>query len=90
MVWDAHTKIHTKPLVDERERAMGFRTGTTTAPGLFKGQRRFVLGKAMDLYTIVWTISLCLALQRHHGDHLLSLVRSTTVHTLGRRIWMHI
>jgi hypothetical protein len=22
MVWDAHTKIHTKPLADKRERAM--------------------------------------------------------------------
>ena len=73
MVWDAHTKIHTEPLADERERAMGFRTGTTAAPGLSEGQRRFVLGQAMDLHTMVWTVSLCLALQRHHGDQLLSL-----------------
>ena len=38
MVWDVHTKTHTKPLADKRERAMGFRTGTTAAPGLSEGQ----------------------------------------------------
>jgi hypothetical protein len=73
MVWDAHTKAHTEPLADEWERAMGFRTGTTAAPGLSEGQRRFVLGQAMDLHTMVWTVGLCLLLQRHHGDQWLSL-----------------
>ena len=73
MVWDAHTKTHTEPLADERERAMGFRTGTTAAPGLSEGQRRFVLGQAMDLHTMVWTVGLCLSLQRHCGDQWLSL-----------------
>jgi len=73
MVWDAHTKTHTEPLADERERAMGFRTSTTAAPGLSEGQRRFVLGQTMDLNTMVWIAGLCLALQRHHGDQLFSL-----------------
>ena len=27
----------------------------------------------MDLHTMVWTVGLCLALQRHRGDQLLSL-----------------
>ena len=36
MVWDDHTKTHTKPLVDEHEHAMGFRTGTTTTPGFLR------------------------------------------------------
>ena len=52
---------------------MGFCIGTTSASGLFKGQRRFVLGQAMDLHIMVWTVTLCLALQRHRGDKLLSL-----------------
>ena len=52
MVWDAYTKIHTEPLADKRERAMGFRTSTTKAPGFSKGQRRFVLGQTIDLQTI--------------------------------------
>ena len=73
MVGDVATKTHTQPLADKRERAVGFCTGTTAAPGLSKGQRRFVLDQAMDLHTMVWTNSICLALQRHHGDQLLSL-----------------
>ena len=73
MVWDATTNTHTEPLADEKERAMEFRMSTTVAPGLSEGQRRFVLGQAMDLHTMVWTVSLCLALQRHHDDQLLSL-----------------
>ena len=73
MVWDATTKTHIELLADERERAMRFRTGTTAAPGLSEGQRRFVLGQVMDLHTMVWTVSLCLALQWHHGHQLLSL-----------------
>ena len=72
MVWDARTKIHTEPLVDKRELAMGFCTGTTAALGLSEGQRRFVLGQAMDLYTMVWIVDLCPTLQPHHGDQLLS------------------
>ena len=73
MEWDADTQTHTEPLADERERAMEFRTSTTTAPGLSEDQRRFVLGQTMDLHTMVWTVGLSLALQRHQADHLLSL-----------------
>ena len=40
-VWDAHAKIHFKLVVSERERAMGFRTRTTTALGYSEGQHRF-------------------------------------------------
>ena len=48
MMWDAHAKTHIKPLADERERAMGFRTGTTTTRSLFEGQCRFVLGQIIE------------------------------------------
>ena len=68
MVWDAHTKTHTKPLANKLERAMVFRTGTTVVPKFFEGQLWFVLGESMDLKTMVWTVDLCLELQRHHGD----------------------
>ena len=73
MVWDVDTKTHTEPLADEREHAMGFQTGTTAAPGFSEGLRRFILGQTMDLHTMVWAVGLCLSLQQHHGDHLLSL-----------------
>ena len=53
--------------------AMGFHISTTATFGLFEGQRRFVLGQAMDLHSMMWTVSLCLALQRHHDDQLLSM-----------------
>jgi hypothetical protein len=39
MVWDAHSKNRTELLLDERERAMGFRTCTKIAPSIFGGQR---------------------------------------------------
>ena len=73
MVWDAHTKTHTKSLADKRERAMGFRTSNNAVPGLSEGQQRFLLGQAMDFHTMVWTVSLRLALQQHHDNQLLSL-----------------
>ena len=79
MVWDADTKTNTEPLADERERAMGFCTGIITAPGLLEGQRRFVLSQAMDLHTMVRTVSLCLALKQHYCDSLLSLGARTLV-----------
>ena len=52
---------------------MGFHIGITAALGHSEGQQRFMLGQAMNLNTLVWTIGLCLALQRHRGDQLLSL-----------------
>ena len=52
---------------------MGFRTGTTTTPGFFEGQRGLMLGQIMNINTMVWTIGLSLALQWYHGDQLLSL-----------------
>ena len=36
MLWNAHIKTHTKPLVDKRECVMGFHTGTTTTFGFFR------------------------------------------------------
>ena len=52
---------------------MGFRTGTTTTLGFSEGQLRFMLGQTMEHNTMVWTVALCLALQRHHDKLLLSL-----------------
>lgn len=73
MVWDANSQTHEEPTADERERAMGFLTGTTAAHDLTEGQRRFLLGQAIDLNTLVWVFGICLAVQRHHDGHLLTL-----------------
>ena len=80
MVWYAHTKTQTKPLADERERAIGFRIGTTATPSLSKGQ-------AMDLHTMEWIVGLSLALQRHHGDQLCNLWGHRTLVHNGPHPW---
>lgn len=46
---------------------------TIATLGFFEGQRRFVLGQAIDLNTMMCTVDLCLALARHRGDQLLSV-----------------
>jgi site-specific DNA-cytosine methylase len=73
MVWDSRSQTHDEPTADERERAMGFPTGTTAAHGLQEGQRRFLLGQAMDLNTMVWIIGICLAAQQCMDGQLLTL-----------------
>ena len=69
MVWDTTSQTYEEPSADERERAMGFLTGTTAAPDLSEGQRRFLLGQAIDLNTLVWICGICFAVQRHQRDH---------------------
>jgi len=69
MVWDVVSQAYEEPSADERERAMGFLTGTTAAPGLSEGQRRFLLGQAIDLNTLVWICGLSFALQCCQRDH---------------------
>lgn len=49
MVWDSTSQTYEEPSTDERERAMGFLTCTTAASDLKEGQRRFLLGQAIDL-----------------------------------------
>ena len=68
MVWDLKSQTHDEPTADERERAMGFLTGTTAAHVLQEGQKRFLLGQAMDLNSIVWIIGICLAAQQQMDE----------------------
>ena len=70
LVWDDTTRSVDEPSADERERAMGFPTGTTAASDLTEAQRRSLLGQAMDLNSLVYFLGICLALQRHHGSGL--------------------
>ena len=69
LVWDDQSQTFDDPSADERERAMGFLTGTTAAPEVSEGQRRFLLGQAIDLNTLVWVCGLSFALQRHQHAH---------------------
>jgi hypothetical protein len=61
MVRDSTSQTYEEPFAHERERAMGFLTSTTAAPDLFEGQRRYLLGQAIDLNTLVWVCGLCFA-----------------------------
>ncbi len=68
LVVDTSTQRLEEPCADERERAMGFLTGTTSGPGVTESQRRHILGQAMDLNAMVWFIGICLASQGHKNN----------------------
>jgi hypothetical protein len=55
LVWDSITQEMVEPNADERERTMGFPTGTTNVHGMSEQQRRFLLDQAMDLNCLTWS-----------------------------------
>ena len=61
-----------EPNANERERAMGFRTHTTSAPNVTEAQRRRLLGQAIDLRCLTFLLSLGLthqqAISNPHSD----------------------
>jgi hypothetical protein len=61
LVWDSITQEMVESNADERERAMGFPTGTTNVHGISEQQWRFLLGQAMDLNCLTWVVSLVVA-----------------------------
>ena len=65
MVFNTNTQQLEEPNAGERERAMGFPTGTTAAPNVPEGQRRRLLGQAMDLNSLNFVLAISLLHQRH-------------------------
>jgi hypothetical protein len=61
LVWNSITQEMVEPNANERERAMGFPTGTTNVHGISEQQQRFLLGQAMDLNCLTWIVSLVVA-----------------------------
>ncbi len=59
MVWDDGMQALTEPNADERERALGYLTGTTAAPGLNERQRRHLLGNCIDQNLLQTLLALC-------------------------------
>ena len=51
-VLDVATDTWTAPTVNERERAMGFETDTTAAPGVSQAQRMAMIGRAFDVRAV--------------------------------------
>jgi hypothetical protein len=70
LVWDSTTQEMVEPNADERERAMGFPTDTTSVPGLSEHQPRFLLGQAMDVNCLTWIVSLVVAEQKRLASSL--------------------
>jgi hypothetical protein len=64
-----------EPNPDERERAMGYATGTTAAPGVTAAQRHTLTGNAFDMHALEGLLSIAWALQ-----HLASAAPSPTPH----------
>ena len=64
-ILDTATGSVTEPNADERERAMGYRTGTTAAPDVSEAQRCKVLGRAMDAQCMEAILAVSCALLSH-------------------------
>jgi hypothetical protein len=47
MIWDSYSTNMEKPNVYEKERAMGFRTSTTTVQGIFERTHKWIWGQVM-------------------------------------------
>jgi hypothetical protein len=71
LVWDSIIQEMVEPNIDERERAMGFPTGTTNVHGISEQQRRFLLGQAMDLNCLTWVVSLVVVEHRRLASTLI-------------------
>jgi RNase H-like domain found in reverse transcriptase/Reverse transcriptase (RNA-dependent DNA polymerase)/Integrase zinc binding domain/PHD-finger len=65
MIWDSNCQIFTEPNVHERERALGYTTDATFAPGLTHDQRFQFTGRCMDGNTMRSLMALALALNIH-------------------------
>ena len=69
ILWDKVKQQWDVPNADERERAMGFPTGTTRCRGVTEEQRRELLGQAMDCNALTWLFLLCLVRQDSLNTH---------------------
>ena len=61
-LWNTDTLSWEEPNADERERAMGYETGTTAAEGVTEEDRRKVLGNAIDQRALTSLLSICIVL----------------------------
>lgn len=57
-----------EPSPDERERCLGFSTGSTRAPGLSEAARHRLLGQCMDLHVVEAILAIARALNRSKGS----------------------
>jgi hypothetical protein len=61
-IYDHQLRRETQPNPDERERALGYPTGTTACPGLTSAQRHAITGRCMDANAMQGIFAICQAL----------------------------
>ena len=61
-LYDANTGMVCQPNAAERERAMGFATGSTAAPGVSEAHRFSALGQAMDGFAMTSILAVAIEL----------------------------
>jgi transposase InsO family protein len=62
VLFDSNNSTYTEPNADERERLLGYDTGTTAAPGLTEAERFRLTGQCMDANTLKAIFTSCLML----------------------------
>jgi len=62
-----------EPSLEERERAMGFQTDTTSHTKVTKLEHNALLGKSMDLNYITWLLVTCVLFQMYTTPTLIQL-----------------
>ena len=67
-VWLVAEQRHVEPSPDERERALGYNTGATRAPGVSEQSRHAVTGRCMDAFAMQALMACCIALRHAAGD----------------------
>ena len=90
MVLDTRTHTLVEPNADERERALGYRTGCTDVPGVPQRKRCELLGNCIDQNALQALIALCRAVnQLSPVPHPPALVTVTPSSPLGGGVRTH-
>ena len=58
-VYDSNTGLYDEPNPDERERALGYETGATAAPGVTQAERHVITGNCMDQAAVSTLLNFC-------------------------------
>lgn len=65
LVYRHSTDTWDEPSPEERERAMGFKTGTTSHTKVTRLERNALLGRVMDLNSLTWLLVNCVLFQMY-------------------------
>ena len=72
-IWVKDLQQWDEPSPDERERALGYPTGATAAPGVTRAQRHSITGRCMDAFAMQSLLAISIALHHQRGQVLEAL-----------------